>query len=85
MNSENRSSSSKISNSLNGLNKKTSMTISHNNYVNAKKVLAISLAAIMVFGSFSLGSLTADYSAFGAKPESAGKNGNNVIEWSNGA
>jgi hypothetical protein len=58
------------------------MTISHNDYTNAKKVLAISLAAIMVFGSFSLGSLTADYSAFGAKPQD--KNGKNVIEWSNG-
>ncbi|MEJ2261496.1 MAG: hypothetical protein P8X83_07580, partial [Nitrosopumilaceae archaeon] len=58
------------------------MTISYNDYNNAKKVLAISLAAIMVFGSFSLGSLTADHSAFAAKPQE--KNGKNVIEWSNG-
>jgi len=84
MNNKNRSSLAKNSNSLNKKIKKTSMTISHNDYVNAKKVLAISLAAIMVFGSFSLGNLTADYSAFGAKPEHAGKNDKNVIEWSNG-
>jgi hypothetical protein len=82
MNKDNRSSSSKNSNSLNNLIKKTSMTISYNDYNNAKKVLAISLAAIMVFGSFSLGSLTADHSAFAAKPQD--KNGKNVIEWSNG-
>jgi hypothetical protein len=82
MNDKNRSSLAKNSNSLNNLIKGTSMTISHNDYTNAKKVLAISLAAIMVFGSFSLGSLTADYSAFGAKPQD--KNGKNVIEWSNG-
>ncbi len=82
MNNRNGSSSSKDSNPLNNLIKKTSMTISYNDYVNAKKVLAISLAAIMVFGSFSLGSLTADHSAFAAKPQD--KNGKNVIEWSNG-
>jgi hypothetical protein len=80
-----RSSVSKNSNSLNAMIKKTSMTISHNDYTNMRKFLAISLAAIMVFGSFSLGSLTAENSAFGAKPENAGKNEKNVIEWSNGA
>lgn len=60
------------------------MTISHDDYTNIKKVLAISLAAIMVFGSFSLGSLTADYSAYGAKANGGGKKGN-PIDWSNGA
>jgi hypothetical protein len=77
-----RSFVSKNSNSLNDMIKKTSMTITHNDYTNVRKLLAISLAAIMVFGSFSLGSLTAENSAYGAKPQD--KNGKNVIEWSNG-
>jgi hypothetical protein len=78
-----RSFVSKNSNSLNDMIKKTSMTIKQNDYANIKKLLAISLAAIMVFGSFSLGSLTADNSAFGAK--GGGHKTKEVIEWSNGA
>ena len=83
MNKKQRSLLSKNSNSLNIMIKKTSMTFK-NNRNNARKLLAISLATIMVFGSFSLGSLTAEHSVFAAKPEHAGKNDKNVIQWSNG-
>jgi hypothetical protein len=85
MNNKLRSYVSQNSNSLNAMIKKTSMTLTQNNYGNVRKLLAISLAAIMVFGSFSLGSLTADNSAFAAKANGGGKNNKDVIAWSNGA
>ena len=65
--------------------KRPSVAIKQNDYANVKKFLAISLAAIMIFGSFSVGFLAGDNFAFGAKPTKAGKNDRNVIEWSNGA
>jgi len=64
--------------------KQPSVAIKQNDYANVKKFLAISLAAIMIFGSFSVGFLSGDNFALGAKPTKSGS-GKNVIEWSNGA